>query len=121
MNVEPTIGECVKYIQPYIESFEKHSQWSELEVDEFKKEITEHLQISNPDFYRCQIDPIPWEGKEYSAVNKISAHSGRFRDRYIFESISEGLKTHNSLFIVFGSAHAVCHEPALRALMTNLL
>lgn len=116
-NKEVTIEECKKYLEPYIKRFRIDSDWESSEIDNYVEEIFSELDVNDHDKYNREVDPIPWEGKPQTVFNEISRNSSNFRDRYIFERIREGLKTHNKLFVVYGSAHAVKQEQALRSLM----
>lgn len=49
-------------------------------------------------------------------TNKISRRSGELRDEYILQQIEKYWQAGKSLFAVFGSAHAIRLEPALKAL-----
>ncbi|QQS19993.1 hypothetical protein IPL85_00835 [Candidatus Saccharibacteria bacterium] len=49
-------------------------------------------------------------------TNELARRSGELRDEYILEQIMKYWKESKSLFIVFGSAHAIRLEPALRNL-----
>ncbi len=118
-NKNRNLDECKKYLEPYINRFRIDSGWESTEIDLYVEEIFSELDIDSEEYNR-QVDPIPWEGKTQTAINEISRNSSNFRDKYIFERIKEGLKTHNRLFVVYGSAHAVKQEAALRALIEEL-
>ncbi len=115
-----TVPGCKKYLEPYIKNFHRASGWSAEEMAILGHRIFSELKISDNAFYHTRVNPIPWDGEPQTATNEISRVSSSFRDRYIFERIAEGLKTHDRLFVVYGSAHAVKQEPALRALMSGL-
>lgn len=117
----PTLEKCKEYIVPTINRFQKDSGWNGKDIHSFAQEIIGSLKLDDPKFYRKLVDPIPWDNRAQHATNEISSLSSCFRDMYIFRRIKEGLKKHNSLFVVYGSAHAVKHEPALRALFESLL
>lgn len=119
-NKERSIEECKKYLEPYFKGFRRDSGWDSAEVDALEGEILAELDVNDLEKYHAQVDPTPWEGKPQTILNEISRNSSNFRDTYIFERIAEGLKKHNKLFVVYGSAHAVKQEPALRALMENI-
>ncbi len=118
-NKNRNLDECKKYLEPYINRFRIDSGWESTEIDLYVEEIFSELDIDSEEYNR-QVDPIPWEGKTQTAINEISRNSSNFRDKYIFERIKEGLKTHNRLFVVYGSAHAVKQEAALRVLIEEL-
>ncbi len=116
-NKEPSVEACKEYLKPYFGTFRKYSGWSESELDAFEREILETLNIQDRTTYHNQVDPIPWEDRPQTIINEISRNSSDFRDRYIFERIAEALKKYDRLFIVYGSAHAVKQEPAIKALL----
>lgn len=53
--------------------------------------------------------------KDY-ITNVISRRSGEIRDKYILKQIKKHWNQQRSPFIIFGSSHAICIEPALRNL-----
>jgi hypothetical protein len=53
--------------------------------------------------------------REY-ITNEIARRSGQIRDEHILEVIKKYWQQGKSPFIVYGSAHAICMEPALRKL-----
>jgi len=117
---ERKLEECKKYIESEFKIFRRDSGWDGAELDLLEKEIVAELDVNNTDKYHLQVDPIPWEGSSQTILNEVSRNSSNFRDEYIFERIAEGLKKHNKIFVVYGSAHAVKQEPALRALIEKI-
>jgi hypothetical protein len=111
-----SLEDCKSYLEQHLNSFREASGWGDENLDRFEEQLLSELDVGNGAFYNAQVDPIPWEDKPQTVLNEISRGSNRFRDEHIFERIVEGLKTHNHLFVVYGSAHAVMQEPALRAL-----
>ncbi|MDO8572570.1 MAG: hypothetical protein Q7S11_02235 [bacterium] len=75
-----------------------HSEFDEQDIDYIKK-------ILNPT-------------TEESVVNKVARASSAFRDVNIISKIEEYWNLGKSIFAVFGFAHAVTEEPALRKLLT---
>ncbi len=114
---DPTQEGCRKYLELYIAEFRGASGWPESELDQLEQDIFSDITVGEPEKYKNAVDPIPWEGGTWGTLNDISSTSSNFRDRYMFERIVEGLKHHNKLFVVYGSAHAVKQEPALRAFL----
>lgn len=119
-NKERSAEECKKYLKPYFKGMRRDSGWDDIELDALEQEVLTDLDVDDPEKYHAQVDPIPWEGKPQTVLNEISRNSNNFRDRYIFERIADGLNKYDRLFIVYGSAHAVKQEPALRALLENI-
>ena len=74
-----------------------HSEFNERDIDFIKK-------IINP------------TTKE-TAINKVAKASSTFRDVCIISKIEEYWNNGKSIFAVFGFAHAVIEEPALRKLL----
>ncbi len=117
---ERKLEECKKYIESEFKIFRRDSGWDGAELDLLEKEIVAELDVHNVDKYHLQVDPIPWEGQPQTVLNEVSRNSSHFRDEYIFERITEGLKKYNTIFVVYGSAHAVKQESALRALFEKI-
>jgi hypothetical protein len=120
MHKNRDAGECERDLKSYIRYFRTISAWNTEEVDYFEQDVLSHLNVDDESFYHIQVDPIPWEGNPQTVINEISRGSSSFRDNHIFQRITQGLKTHNRIFIVYGSAHAVKQEPALRALINTI-
>lgn len=114
-----TPDQCKQYMARYLDRFASDSSWNKEELGEYEKKLFAKLDLENKK-YRHETDPIPWEDNPQTTLNELSRASSIFRDHYIFERIAEGLKTHDRIFIVYGSAHAVVQEPALRALFESL-
>ena len=108
---------CKKYLEAYFHDFRRHSGWEQAELDSLENDVIAELDIDDKQKYNSQVDPIPWDGVPQTVINEVSRSSSDFRDRHIFSRIAEGLKTYNKIFVVYGSAHAVKQEPALRALL----
>lgn len=106
-----------RYIQPYFVRLREVSGWGADIHSEFESDFLKTMDLGNMKYYELQVDPIPWKGKIETSLNEIARQSSLFRDRYIVERIAVGLQNHNRLFIVYGSAHAVKQEPALRELL----
>jgi hypothetical protein len=114
---ERSIEDCKKYLIPFLETFQEESGWDSAELHALEREVLTELDVQDEKKYQAQVDPIPWDGKPQTVLNEISRNSNRFRDEYIVDRIAEGLKQYDTLFVVYGSAHAVKMEPALRALL----
>jgi len=106
-----------EYIAPYIRDFRISSRWPKEEIDDFENELFLNLDI-NSEKYEMETDPIPREGQKQLATNEVSRASNKFRDRYMVGRIAEALKKYDRVLIVYGTAHAVQQEPAVRALLT---
>lgn len=118
-NKNRSMDECAKYLRPYFARFKKDSDWEENELNLWQEEILSELNVEDDEKYNSAVDPIPWEGKPQIVLNEISRNSSNFRDRYILQRIIEGLKKYNKIFVVYGSAHAVKQEDALRAAIVH--
>ena len=106
----------------YISIFQRDSQWKDFDYS------VEHLEkigksvwgktrgdIMTNDGYRTTPVPPP-DKKLFTIINRINQEVTHFRDCNVVRRIVEALKTHDRLFIIFGSTHAVMQEPALRYL-----
>lgn len=113
---ECTLEKCKEYLVPFFRQFRNNSQWESDEIDSLEQQLIAELDLKDTK-YRDQVVPNPREEVVQTLINEISRASSRFRDEYALERIAEGLKKYDRLFIVYGSAHAVRLEPALRALL----
>ncbi len=111
--------ECKKYLQRFFESMRRRSGWDSSELTVFEQKLFDELDVSDDQKYADSVDPMPWEGRPQTVYNDISRSLGRLRDEYILERITEDLKVHKSIFVVYGSGHAVVLEPAPRALLAE--
>ncbi len=116
-NENGTNEGCAEYLKPFIKNIRSSSGWSEEELDSFEKEVLAELDVNDHEKYHRQVDPIPWDDAPQTKINEITKASGVCRDRYMVERVVEAMKTHNKLFVVFGTAHAVMQEPAVREVM----
>lgn len=111
--------ESKKYLQRFFESMRRRSGWDSSELTVFEQELFGELDVSDDQKYADSVDPMPWKDRPQTVYNDISRSLGRLRNEYIFERIAEDLKTHTSIFVVYGSGHAVVLEPALHALLAK--
>ena len=109
---------CMEYLKPYIDFFTKESAWPPEEIASLVTDLQQKLDV-NDESYGELVDPMPWEGRPRSMTNEIAAASGHFRDEYALERLEAGLKSHNRLFAVYGSGHAVRLELSLRVLLVK--
>jgi hypothetical protein len=100
--------------------FRNLENWNEDELQSIQREMLSQLPIEDPEYYAHHVDPVPSDTHPQTVLNEISRGSSHFRDRHIFERIAQGLKTHNRIFVVYGSGHAVKQEPALRAVIDRM-
>jgi len=113
-ETSPTVEGCKIYLQRYMDVFRTNSEWDSDELDVLERHMLEEIGTGDKNRFKRSIDPIPWDGKEYGNINKVSDASGRYRDVYILSRIIEGLKKYDTVFVVYGASHAVIEEPALR-------
>ncbi|HEY0010327.1 MAG TPA: hypothetical protein VGB97_00235 [Candidatus Paceibacterota bacterium] len=109
---------CIDYLKDNFGRFRDESGWSADELAGFEKQLANELELHAEGKYREQVDPIPWEGRDGTVINDISQASSQYRNEYILGRIADGMKEHDHLFAVYGSAHAVQLEPALRQLIS---
>lgn len=113
------------YVAPYLLEMSKQFKWDDYDfsLERFKVIHQEIFgvpyQPENLSFYKIASDPVPWEGKPYGLTNKASAAWGEYRDRYMVEQLQKYLNEFKKLFIVYGSAHALIQESALRKMMSD--
>ena len=114
-----------QYLETLFYELQSATKWEGFEYS------VEHVQRVGRTFWKHEldfidpkvpiqyVDPIPWPDSldSYTKINEVAAVSSMFRDRYIVGRVAENLKEHKKIFIVYGSAHAVVEEPALREIM----
>jgi hypothetical protein len=108
----PDRSSFVTYLNRHIEPFTRIPGWDGTEIEQLTTKIADTVDFSDPNKYIDLSDPIPWEGKEMTATNKVAAATNRFRDINIVNTITQ-LSDRNSL-VVYGKTHAIMQEPALR-------
>lgn len=109
----------LEFLHPYRSRFQQDSGWDQEEIDAIEKALLQSIDLSDTEAYTRKIDPMPWDGKYESTMNSLGGASTLYRDRHILDRIADGLRTHDRVFVVYGSGHAVSLEPALRALMDD--
>lgn len=78
----------------------------------FAKEFGVSLNLNDRKFFYDQVDP----SQNNSVFNEISREADVIRDSTIVENILKLWNEGKSIFIVYGSAHAVNQERVLREL-----
>lgn len=109
-------------LRKYISVFQRDSQWKDFDysikhLEKIGKSIWGETRgdIMTNDEYRTT-PVLPPDKKLFTIINKINQEVTHFRDCNVVRKIIEALETHDRLFIIFGSTHAVMQEPALRYL-----
>lgn len=69
---------------------------------------------NNIDFFKSIVNPMT----EKSIINEVARDCSMFRDVHIVTKIKDRWKEGKSMFVVFGSSHAIMQEPALRQLLS---
>lgn len=119
-NEERSAESFREFMEPILEGFKESTNWDgfdysyEHAVDIGRAIWNEDLDVIN--FNERKVDPVlrkKFEG-EHTTVNDIAAESSLFRDMHIANKIDEALQKHDRVLVVYGSAHAVMQEPALR-------
>jgi len=113
------------YVRGYIDRFKQATNWEEFDysyeraIQLGEQMLGRSVDVENEPDAADFIDPIPWDEKKekQTILNRISEAYSLFRDRKIVSDITDALKTHKRVFIVYGSSHAVMQEPALRKLL----
>ncbi|OGZ63862.1 MAG: hypothetical protein A3A98_01065 [Candidatus Staskawiczbacteria bacterium RIFCSPLOWO2_01_FULL_40_39] len=106
----------------YISVFQRDSQWKDFDyspehLEKIGKSVWGEVRgdVMINDGYRTT--PVPPEDKKlFTLINQINQEVTHFRDCNVVRRVVDALKTHDRLFIIFGSTHAVMQEPALRYL-----
>lgn len=114
----------IQYIAPLLKRMESSARWADYDFS-----IGHFASISKEkwgmDFtpetvgYEEKVDPIPWEDKrdQQGPTNEIARTLGDIREEAIIKKIQNLLKSHSSIFIVYGATHAVVQKPALEKLL----
>ncbi len=107
------------YIRGVLKQDEKDSGWEGYDFSfEHMKVIHKDIfgtefDISDSQFFRKITDPT----KTDTVMNKISRFEDEgFRDLYILGEVEKYWEQGKSIFVIYGSTHAVIQEPALRTL-----
>jgi hypothetical protein len=107
------------YLGPYLENYRKNSGWIEYDFSlSHAKAISEGLigkQFDEHDmetFYKL-INPSVFK----TSFNQLSRDIDVYRDTAVVEEILRNWNQGNSIFVVFGSGHAVIQERAIKALV----
>jgi hypothetical protein len=119
----PEKPDVEEYMDRYKTYMQENIGWQnyDFSLDHFKevqkKLWDKEFDLEDNEFYEQASDPIPWENKSYTEVNKAAAFSNRFRDEYMIDNIQDLLAQYKKILIVFGASHAVMQEPALKKLL----
>jgi len=113
------------YVQGFIDRFKQATNWEgfdysyERAIQLGEQIMGRPIDVENEPDSTDFIDPIPWEEKKdkQTILNRIGEQSSLFRDRKIVSDITDALKTHKRVFVVYGASHAAMQEPALRKLL----
>lgn len=116
-NKDGTNEGCKKHLEVYCNSFERISGWDKEELESYKQDLFDELDIVDVKKYRSQTTPVAISGETKTPIKEIIESLSPFREAYIFEKIAQGLEKYDRVFVVYGNSHAVKQEPALRALI----
>lgn len=115
----PSKPEFAEYIKPFLERDKEELQWNDFDFSlEQMKEIhtklfKESFDENKTDFFLSISDPT----NKSTVINCVSQDQGADRDAYIVNQILDEWEKGKSVFVVYGSTHAVIQEPALRKLL----
>lgn len=107
------------YINRFIKRDEKETGWGNFDFSLSNiKVIHEKLfnttfDENDKDFFSKIVDP----SKNIGIINEITRRVSLIRNINIVQGISGEWKKGNSIFVVYGSGHAVIQEPALKELL----
>lgn len=110
-----------EYVSRFLERDEKNSGWNDFDFsyenlkrihrNMFKAEFNEN----NSSFFRELVTPVDLK----TTINKVSRASGVIRENYIINEISKYWDNGYSIFIEYGSSHAVIQEPLLKEMLSK--
>lgn len=108
------------YIQDSLNNDRENSGWSDFDfsldnmINVHEKMFHRKFDKTDKQFFYDVINPTT----TFSRINELSRfEDSGLRDTYILKEIEEYWNAGKNLFIVYGSSHAVMHEPALRKLI----
>ena len=107
------------YIKYFMKRDKEESDWTNFDFsfDTLKKIHTEifhtEFNATDRDFFYSIINP----SQKNTQINDISRDEDVVRDTAIIKGILNKWKEGKSIFVVYGSGHAVIQEPALRELL----
>jgi len=115
-----TLDEFIKGYAKSLSNGARGEDWNEYDFSfENMKKI--HYELfstifdeNDKDFLRSLGNPT----NEKTVINKVARDSSRFRDVYIVSKICDLWAEHKNIFVVFGLAHPIFQEPALRKLLS---
>lgn len=108
---------CEDYLRPEMEQFISTCGWSRDDVASYFEIIIAELDIQNEEKYRNAVTPVPYTGTVQAVTNDVARLSSQFRDEYILKRLAYLMNEYDRVFILFGSAHAVRLEPAMKTLL----
>ncbi len=114
-----SVTECKEYLQPQVDWFTLGCKWPSDEVEKYFEDIIQSLDLTNPLLYKEAVTPVPFTGKSWSIINEISNTSSQYRDIYLLRELNKILDNYNRVMVVYGSAHAVRLESALKSMMNR--
>ncbi len=108
----------LKYIEGHLRQDAKELQWADFDfsLDHMKKI---HRQIFEKDFDEMDAELFYDSSnptRRSNPISEVARASSDIRNGHILDKIEEYWNEGYSIFIVYGSGHAVVHEPALRTL-----
>jgi 1,2-phenylacetyl-CoA epoxidase PaaB subunit len=112
----PSFEEYIKY---FLQKDKDQSNWADFDfsLDNLKKIHTDlfttEFNESDRDFFYKIVDPT----QKNTIINEISRDEDIVRDTIVVKGIIKEWQNRKSIFIVYGSGHAVIQERALRNLL----
>ncbi len=110
-----------KYIIQFLERDRKQSGWNDFDFSLenlktiHKKLFNTEFDLSNLNFFRELVTPVELK----TVINKVSRASGDIREAHIIKEIYKYWKDEYSIFIEYGSGHAVIQEPLLKEMLSK--
>lgn len=111
-------GEFSKYIIPYTERYQKNLAWEGFDfsfenIKKIHQKIFEkNFNSDDANFFKIVSNPTGTPTK----INQVASSSSTIRNYYILDQIEDYWQKGFSIFIVYGSGHAIAQEPVIRSL-----
>ena len=110
-----------EYVSRFLERDKKNSGWSDFDFSYenlktiHKKLFGTEFDFNDSNFFRELVTPVDLK----TVINRVSRASGVIRENYIVNEISKYWDNGYSIFIEYGSSHAVIQEPLLKEILSK--
>ncbi|PSO46547.1 MAG: hypothetical protein BRC24_01395 [Parcubacteria group bacterium SW_4_46_8] len=107
------------YLEQYLQEDLAGLGWND--ISPTLKQVKEiHQQLFDSSFDKKDSNffySILHPSKDKSVINKVNRDKNKIRDSSVVQGIVSAWKAGNSIFVVYGSSHAVVQEPAVRQIL----